>query len=167
MTHWRLASETWRSPWIEGNATFTIATSRMTMNCAVTTRARALQRLRPMIAESVNRTPSRSLEDSTISVTDHRTRYTLQTMASTVIRQMPKELLQSTGFLLKRLGMNMKERSYASFEPTGFTPFHHGVLSVLDEGARKTQAEIADALGYDRSQLVGILDDLQERGLAE
>ena len=88
-------------------------------------------------------------------------------MATIVTKRMPKELLQSTGFLLKRLGMNIKERSYTAFEPTGFTPFHHGVLSLLDEGARKTQAEIADALGYDRSQLVGILDDLQERGLAE
>ena len=79
---------------------------------------------------------------------------------------MPKELLQSTGFLLKRLGMNMKERSYDAFEPTGFTPSHHGVLSLLDEGARKTQGEIADALGYDRSQLVGSPRRLQERGLA-
>ena len=33
-----------RSVWIEGSATFTIATSRMTMNCAVTMRASALQR---------------------------------------------------------------------------------------------------------------------------
>jgi DNA-binding MarR family transcriptional regulator len=80
---------------------------------------------------------------------------------------MPKELLQSTGFLLKKLGLKMKERSYAAFEPTGFTPFHHGVLSLLDEGARKTQGEIADSLGYDRSQLVGILDELQDRGLVE
>jgi DNA-binding MarR family transcriptional regulator len=80
---------------------------------------------------------------------------------------MPKELRESTGFLLKRLGFRIKERSYAAFEPTGFTPFHHAVLSLLDEGARKTQGEIADALGYDRSQLVGILDDLQDRGLVE
>jgi DNA-binding MarR family transcriptional regulator len=88
-------------------------------------------------------------------------------MATTVTNRMPKELLQSPGFLLKKLGHKMKERSIAAFEPTGFTPFHHGVLALLDEGARKTQAEIADALGYDRSQLVGILDDLQEKGLLE
>jgi DNA-binding MarR family transcriptional regulator len=88
-------------------------------------------------------------------------------MATTVTNRMPKELLQSTGFLLKRLGFKMKERGYAAFEPTGFTPFHHAVLSLLDEGARKTQGDIADALGYDRSQLVGILDDLQDRGLVE
>jgi len=88
-------------------------------------------------------------------------------MATTVTKRVPRELLQSTGFLLKRLGFAIKERGYDALEPTGFTPYHHAVLALLDEGARETQGEIADALGYDRSQLVGILDDLQERHLVE
>jgi hypothetical protein len=44
ITHCRFAWVKLRSVWIEGSATFTIATSRMTMNCAVTMRASALQR---------------------------------------------------------------------------------------------------------------------------
>jgi MarR family transcriptional regulator, lower aerobic nicotinate degradation pathway regulator len=88
-------------------------------------------------------------------------------MAITVKKRIPKELMQSTSFLLKRLGFAIKERGFDALEPTGFSPYHHAVLSLLDEGARETQGEIADALGYDRSQLVGILDDLQDRHLVE
>src|SRR5262245_3953979 len=76
-----------------------------------------------------------------------------------------RELLLSTPFLLKRLGMAVKESAMAAFDATGFTPQHHAVLSLLDEGTRETQATIADALGYDRGHLVGLLDDLEAKGL--
>jgi DNA-binding MarR family transcriptional regulator len=79
----------------------------------------------------------------------------------------PRELLASSAFLLKRLGFAAKERAIEAFEPTGLSPYHHGVLTLLGEGERKTQGEIADALLYDRSQLVGMLDELEERGLIE
>jgi DNA-binding MarR family transcriptional regulator len=79
----------------------------------------------------------------------------------------PRELVSSTSFLLKRLGWEVKDRVHERFEAAGASPFHFTVLAVLDEGARETQATIADALGYDRSYLVGLLDDLEERGLIE
>jgi DNA-binding MarR family transcriptional regulator len=78
-----------------------------------------------------------------------------------------KELSSSTPYLLKRLGFAVKERSVAAFESTGLNPQHHGVLSVLEEGAPETQGTIADALGHDRSHMVGLLDDLERRGLVE
>jgi DNA-binding MarR family transcriptional regulator len=79
----------------------------------------------------------------------------------------PRELVSSAGFLLKRLGWSLKDRTMSAFEATGESPYHHAVLAVLEEGARETQATIADALGYDRSYLVGLLDELEERGLID
>jgi DNA-binding MarR family transcriptional regulator len=82
-------------------------------------------------------------------------------------QRLPAELVASTSFLLKRLGFAAKERGMAAYQDTGLHPYHYGVLLVLDEGSRDTQGSIADALGYDRGQLVGLLDELEEQGLVE
>jgi DNA-binding MarR family transcriptional regulator len=79
----------------------------------------------------------------------------------------PKELVSSPTFLLHRLTWAMKEGKLEAFEPTGLNPMHYAVLALLAEEARETQATIADALGYDRSYLVGVLDELEERDLVE
>jgi DNA-binding MarR family transcriptional regulator len=81
--------------------------------------------------------------------------------------RLPEELLKSTIFLLKRLGDLVKERAVPEFVAAGCNPYQHAVLTLLAEGAADTQAQIADALGFDRSALVGVLDDLEEQGLIE
>ena len=54
-----------------------------------------------------------------------------------------------------------------AYEASGLSPYHHAILVALDEDTHETQGSIADALGYDRGQLVGLLDELEEHGLVE
>ena len=80
---------------------------------------------------------------------------------------LPEELVASSLFLLKRLGFAAKNRSLDEYERFGLTPYHHAILALLEGSAPETQAEIADALGYDRGTLVGLLDELEEQRLVE
>ena len=79
----------------------------------------------------------------------------------------PHELLASTLFLLARLGHSVKARVLEEFEQQGFGVYQYGVLAILSEGSSDRQLSIADALDCDRGQMVGILDDLEERGFIE
>jgi DNA-binding MarR family transcriptional regulator len=79
----------------------------------------------------------------------------------------PRELASRPSFLLKRLGMISKEKTVDAFEDAGAVPYDYAVLAVLAQGACATQAHIADSLNYDRSYLVGLLDELERRGLIE
>ena len=92
---------------------------------------------------------------------------TPETIKTRLARRMPSELLESSTFLLKRLGFAAKDQAMASYEETGLHPYHYAIMLVLEEGSADTQGSIADALGYDRGQLVGLLDELQEQGLVE
>jgi DNA-binding MarR family transcriptional regulator len=76
-----------------------------------------------------------------------------------------KELVKSTGFLLARLGLAFKSKAIGALEGAGFETYDYGVLAMLAEGARVTQAHIADALALDPSRLVALLDSLEDRAL--
>jgi DNA-binding MarR family transcriptional regulator len=96
-----------------------------------------------------------------MTITDH------ETPTPPATPRFPEELVASTAFLLKKLGMATKEQALEAYAQSGLNPYHHAILVLLDEGSRDTQAAIADALGFDRGQLVGLLDELEEQGLVE
>jgi DNA-binding MarR family transcriptional regulator len=83
------------------------------------------------------------------------------------LKRLPEELVASSLFLIKRLGMAAKEQSLDAYEEAGLHPYHFAILAALDRGAHETQGAIADALGYDKGQLVGLLDELEDVGLIE
>jgi DNA-binding MarR family transcriptional regulator len=41
------------------------------------------------------------------------------------------------------------------------------VLSALDEAPMRTQAALARAIGADKTRIIGVLDELQQRGFIE
>ena len=63
--------------------------------------------------------------------------------------------------------MIAKEKTHEAFDNAGAVPYDYAVLAVLAQGACATQAHIADSLKYDRSYLVGLLDELERRGLID
>jgi DNA-binding MarR family transcriptional regulator len=81
------------------------------------------------------------------------------------VNRVAKELVASSGFLLARLGFSFKAKAIARLSQVDYEIYDYGVLAILAEGARVTQATIADALTLDPSQLVARLDSLEERGL--
>lgn len=80
---------------------------------------------------------------------------------------MPRELIASPVFLLGRLGFGLKKQAAEELEAAGFSLYDYSVMALLAEQPSEAQASIADLLKLDRSQLVGLLDGLEERGLIE
>jgi DNA-binding MarR family transcriptional regulator len=70
-------------------------------------------------------------------------------------------------FLLSQLGLQSAQRFTAALAPLGITPNRFGVLAQLAREEGRTQQELATALGLHRNSMVGLIDDLEERGLVE
>ena len=76
-------------------------------------------------------------------------------------------LLGRTGFLFKKAAHRIRESYEGRLGPLGLAGKHYGVLSVLEERGSITQHEIGKCVYVDRTTMVGIIDDLEKKGLVE
>ncbi|HWF49518.1 MAG TPA: MarR family winged helix-turn-helix transcriptional regulator [Solirubrobacteraceae bacterium] len=69
--------------------------------------------------------------------------------------------------LLVHLGRRMRVRVEEALAPLGLRPRHLVALTVLRDHPGSTQQSLAGALQVDRTNLVGLLNELESTGLVE
>jgi DNA-binding MarR family transcriptional regulator len=74
---------------------------------------------------------------------------------------------QGLSFLLAQVGAHVSARFAERLEPLGYKPAHAGILRVLSEADGLSQQALGEKLGTFASRLVGLLDEIEGRGLVE
>ena len=82
-------------------------------------------------------------------------------------RSGPKLLTERPGFLLSQVGSHSAELFSAGLAPLGLQPRHFGLLTHLAAADGLSQQQLADLMAIHRNAMVGLLDDLEVRGLVE
>ena len=73
----------------------------------------------------------------------------------------------SVAFLLSQVGAHSSSRFAERLEPLGLKPPHVGILTVVAQADGLSQQALGETLGAFPSRLVGIIDELEEKGLVE
>ena len=82
-------------------------------------------------------------------------------------RPPPEPLASATGFLLSWNGRRTAEGFAAALRPLEMGPPQFGLMQLIDAHPGRTQSELVSDSLIDPSSMVAIIDDLEERGLAE
>ena len=69
--------------------------------------------------------------------------------------------------MLAPLVRDMMAAELPVLEANGLSMWGYSVLVALDRSAIRTQAALAEAIGADKSRIIGTLDELQKAGLIE
>ena len=78
----------------------------------------------------------------------------------------PRQSLDQRGvFLLSQLGYHVAARCGELLAPLGLQPAHYGVLTQLSSQEGLSQQQLADTMGVHRNVMVGLIDQLEVRGL--
>src|SRR6266849_5727202 len=73
----------------------------------------------------------------------------------------------SPSFLVSQLGQYSAQQFAARLQPLGLLPRHFGLLKQLAALEGQSQQYLADAMGVHRNAMVGLIDELEGRGLVE
>jgi DNA-binding MarR family transcriptional regulator len=76
-------------------------------------------------------------------------------------------LSSRAGFLLAQLGTHRHRRFADRLAPLDLHPRHFGIISHLATSEGQSQQALSRALGLHRSAMVALIDDLEDRGLAQ
>ena len=71
------------------------------------------------------------------------------------------------GYILRRAQLAVFQDFFAAFAPFDIRPGQFSVLTIIERNPGLTQSQVAEALGIKRTNFVGMLDELEKRGLAE
>jgi DNA-binding MarR family transcriptional regulator len=84
-----------------------------------------------------------------------------------LIRGVPAELAEHTGFLLSKLGLATSRRFAEAMSPLGLDPRQFAVITVLAAHDGVAQQELAERLRIHPSSMVAVVDDCETAGLLE
>jgi DNA-binding MarR family transcriptional regulator len=82
-------------------------------------------------------------------------------------RPPPEPLASAPGFLLSWNGQRTAHTFAEALKPLGLRPQHFGVLTLIDTRPGSTQQDLVEQSMIDPSSMVSVIDELEERGLAE
>lgn len=77
------------------------------------------------------------------------------------------QLRERPSFLLSQLGFHSDDRFDDRLEPLGVTRRQFGLLRLLAEADGQTQQQLSERLRTHRNVMVGMIDELERRGLVE
>lgn len=80
---------------------------------------------------------------------------------------MANPLPDRLGFLLKHAQLRLSELTAPAVEPYGISGRQLAVLAAIDDRVPQSQQEVAGRLGVDRTTMVGLIDELEEKGLVQ
>jgi DNA-binding MarR family transcriptional regulator len=76
-------------------------------------------------------------------------------------------LPQSSGYMLRRAQLAAFQHFMRAFAEVDIRPAQFAVLTIIEHNSGLKQSQVSAALGIKRTNLVALLDALEERGLAK